>query len=83
MIIEILSFLPSLIIFPAIVLYIIRSNSQKIMEKDPEFYAKYSYLMDDVSETRIWYGKYNVPVMLIRRLLFIVLPIIFHKQFVL
>lgn len=73
---------PELIIFPLFILLLTCLKSKKIDMQDEEITQKYHYLVANVTVHKNWYSKYYVFVMLIRRLLLAILPIVFFQRFV-
>jgi hypothetical protein len=79
-IVELMIFLPLLVLFPFWMLFIVCKNKKKISEEDEGFKVKYTYLVEDVSIQRTWNSKYYLPVMIFRRLLLMAIPMIFVEQ---
>lgn len=66
----------ALLIFPLFIFLLICRNKQKIIDGDPEFNEKFSILTEDIHLTRSQYGIYYLPINLVRKALFICIPII-------
>jgi hypothetical protein len=80
MILEVAIVLPVLMLFPLVITIIMYRNSYKIWNRDPDFNDRYSFLTDDVNVRKTWGAKFYWPVVITRRLLMIMYPIIFHNQ---
>lgn len=73
---------PLLFLFPVLLTYIVYKNGKKIDERDPEFIKKFGFLVENVSVYRSTMAKYYVPILLARRMLLVLIPIIFQGNFV-